>query len=224
MATGFDISPEKQASFLQLLFRQFFQTPEPVSSSDVNLEGKTAIVTGSNEDIGFKCCQQLQDPGLTKLILAVRDESKGDAAAAKLSARQATGSVEVWKLDMSSYDSIISFVERTTSLERLDILILNAGITRQYSHLDPSTGHEENIQINYLSTVLLTIKTLPVLKSKAPVQQQPSLLVIVLSNAGPLSPFPEQNSDPLLPAFDKPGNFNMLNRYYTSRLLGMFFL
>lgn len=146
-------------------------------------------MTGSNGGIGLQCCRQLRELGLTKLILAVRDESKGRAAAADLSTSQEPETIEVWKLDMSSYDSITSFVERAMSLERLDVVILNAGTTRLYFQLHPFTGHEENIQINYLSTVLLAIKILPVLKSKTLVQQRPSRMVIVTRDAasGPLS-------------------------------------
>jgi NAD(P)-dependent dehydrogenase (short-subunit alcohol dehydrogenase family) len=224
MATEFDISPEKEASFTQFLYRQFFTPPSIVSPEKVNIRGKTAIVTGSNGGIGLECCRQLGDLGLTKLIIAVRDESKGREAAANLSFKKESLNIEVWKLDMSSYDSIIAFVEKTASLERIDIVILNAGITRQQFSLHPATGHEENIQINYLSMVLLAIKLLPVLKSKIPVQQGPSRMVIVSTDAAPWSTFPEQESDPLLPAFDIPGKFDMVNRYYTSRLLGQFFL
>ena len=224
MATDFEISPEKECSFFQFLYRQFFITPSPVSSSDVSLRARTAIVTGSNGGIGLECCRQLRDLGHTKLILAVRDESRVRAPAADLCTSQASGTIEVWKLYMSSYDSISSFVECATTLERLHILSLNAGITRQYFQLHPSTGHEENIQIDYLATAFLAIEFLPVLKSKTLIQQRPSRMVIVTSDAAPWTTFPEQDSDPLLPAFDVPGKVDMLNRYYTSRLLGQFFL
>ncbi|RYO97351.1 hypothetical protein DL764_007329 [Monosporascus ibericus] len=75
----------------------------------------------------------------------------------ELLADQETGSFEVWKLDMPSYNCIRSFVERTNVLDRQDIVILGAGITRQSFQLNPSTGHEENGQINYLSIGQLTI-------------------------------------------------------------------
>jgi len=220
----FDISPQKQASLLHFLRRQFFFIPSHVSDSEVTLSGKTAVVTGSNGGIGLQCCHQLRDLGLSKLILAVRDESKGHAAAAILSKSQTSMVIEVWELDMASYNSIASFVERSKGLERLDILILNAGITKLFFELHPSTGHETNVQINYLSTIYLVIKILPVLKSKASLQQRASRLVIVTTDAAPWTPFPEQDSDPLLPAFDQPGKVDMVNRYYTSRLLTHFFL
>jgi NAD(P)-dependent dehydrogenase (short-subunit alcohol dehydrogenase family) len=220
----FAISPEKEASFSQFLYRQFFEPPLPISSDKVNLKGQTAVVTGSNGGIGLEVCKQLLHLGLTKLIIAVRDESKGKIAAESLSTLSQQAIIEVWPLDLSSYNSIIAFTERANTLERLDIIILNAGITRQVFQLNPSTGHEENIQINYLSLVLLTIKLLPILKSKKTSQHQPSRIVIVSSDAASRSTFPERDSDPLLPAFDNKGIFDMIDRYYTSKLLQQFFL
>jgi NAD(P)-dependent dehydrogenase (short-subunit alcohol dehydrogenase family) len=224
MAAQFDISPQKEGSFLQFLYRQFFLTPSPISSERINLNGQTAVVTGSNGGIGLEVCKQLLHLGLTKLIIAVRDESKGKAAAASLSTSSQQAAIEVWPLDLSSYDSIINFTERMRTPERLDIIILNAGITRQVFQLSPSTGHEENIQINYLSMVLLTMKLLPVVDTKKTAQGQPSRIVIVSSDAASWSKFPERNSDPLLPVFDKKGTFDMIDRYYTSKLLQQFFL
>jgi short chain dehydrogenase len=141
--------------------RQFFIAP--ALPHDVNFTGKTAIVTGSNNGIGLECARQLLDLGLGKLIIAVRDESKGQAARTNLSSCRylEDGAIEVWKLDMLSYDSITAFAERTKTLKRLDIVVLNAGIMKQIYELAPSTSHEETIQVNFLSTALLAILLLP---------------------------------------------------------------
>ncbi|EPE33412.1 NAD(P)-binding Rossmann-fold containing protein [Glarea lozoyensis ATCC 20868] len=203
MATNFDISPEKANDFSQFLYRQFFTTPSPVSPETVNLTGQTAIVTGSNGGIGLEVCKQLLGLGLSKLIIAVRDESKGDAAAASLSVISGESVIEVWPLDMLSYDSIIALTERASTLKRLDIVILNAAITRLYFQLNPSTGHEENIQV------------------KLSLDRR---IVIVSTDAAGWGTFPERNSDPLLPAFDEKEPTDMLDRYYTSKLLQHFFL
>lgn len=86
---SFDITPEKEASKLQFLRRQFFGAPPEVSRHDVDLSGKTAIITGDNSGIGLECARQLLDVGLSKLIVAVRDEVKGDAARKTLAAAKA---------------------------------------------------------------------------------------------------------------------------------------
>ncbi|KAK8101792.1 short-chain dehydrogenase [Apiospora kogelbergensis] len=225
MAQKYDISPEKEGSKLQFFRRQFLETPKPVKPGEVDLTGKTALVTGCNGGVGLECCRQLRALGLSRLILAVRDTDKGQRAVDDLAkAPHPHSTMEVWKLDMSSYESIGLLVERAKSLDRIDIVVLNAAITRLNWTCNQATGHEENIQVNYLSTMLLTTQLLPVLKSKIPVQAGPSRLVIVTSDAAAWTTFPEQDEDPLLPALDKPGKIDMTNRHFTSKLMQLFFL
>ncbi|XXH01609.1 hypothetical protein Hte_007969 [Hypoxylon texense] len=224
MAT-FDLSPEARASTANFLKRQLFRSPPVVSRNDVDLAGKTAIVTGSNTGIGLECSRQLLGLRLSRLILAVRNEIKGEAAKKDLACGQVgeTCMIEVWELNMSLYDSISKFVDRVKTLDRLDIVILNAGVAKLSLELNPHTGHEEVIQVNHLSTSLLAILLLPVLKDKNP-PPQPGRLVIVSSDTAAWAAFKEKDSYPLLPAFDKPEFFNNQDRYATSRLVGQLFL
>lgn len=115
----------------------------------------------------LECARQLLDIGCSKVILAVRSEAKGEAARQDLS-RVGTlpGAIEVWKLDLSSYDSIIAFSERAKSLELLNLVILNAGIFKVSEVFHGTTGYEEDIQIKYLSNMLLLTLLLPVLIAK----------------------------------------------------------
>lgn len=191
----------------------------------VDLRGRIAIVTGSNTGIGLECSRQLLNLGLTKLILAVSDEAKGQAAATGLLEDRGQGIVvEVWKIDLCSYESVCDFAKRTTSLERLDIVILNAGILPTKMELNPTTGHEQSIQVNYLSTVLLAILLLPVAKAKRAAQEHPTRITITSSDASAWTKFKERNENPLLPALDRPGKVDMLDRTWLSKLLGQFFL
>ncbi|KAK0634892.1 hypothetical protein B0T17DRAFT_481232 [Bombardia bombarda] len=226
--TTFTITPEKEASQLQFFRRQFLTTPPAVSPKDFDLRGKTAIVTGSNIGIGLECARQLLDLGLTTLILAVRDEAKGDAAAKDLSAGRTSlqpGQIQVWKLDLSSYPSVTAFAERArTALPQLHYLILNAGIYRVNMVINPATGHEEDMQTNYLSTALLVLLFIRVLSTKnAPAS--PGKIVMVSSDTAGWTTFAERDADPLLPAFDdKTAKWDMQMRYGASKLLGQLFL
>jgi len=221
----FDITPEQRASHRQLLKRQLFTNPPVYTIKQVNLSGKTAIVDGSNTGIGLEVARQLLDVGVSKLILAVRTIGKGEEAKRSLLAGRAATkqTVEVWPLDLSSYDSITALVERTKTLDRLDIFVHNAGIQKMTMDINLTTGHEEVVQVNYLATVLLTILLLPVLKSKNS-PTQPGRLVITGSDASAMAKFNEKDQVPLLPAFNKPENFDPSDRYFTSKLLGQFFL
>ncbi|KAI1108312.1 putative short-chain dehydrogenase/reductase family protein [Nemania sp. NC0429] len=211
--------------------------PQSPASPGELLAGKTAIVTGANSGLGLECARQLLDGGLSRLILAVRDEGKGAAAREDLlttrpalqSAEAAT--VEVWHLDYASYDSIVRFAERAKGLETLDIVILNAGIYRIPHVVLPSTGHEEDVQVNYLSTALLTILLLPVLAA-ARERRGPGAgagrLTVVSSSVAASSRLKPQDGAALLPSVDAAPaggkSFDHHQQYCTSKLLGQLFL
>jgi NAD(P)-dependent dehydrogenase (short-subunit alcohol dehydrogenase family) len=223
---AYNISPEKEASLRQYLYRQFFITPPPVSRRDADLSGKTAIVTGSNIGLGLECARQLLDLGLSKLILAVRDESKGETArAALLKDRNLDApAIQVWKLDLFSYNSVAEFAERASNLEHLDIAMLNAGVYKVELTINPETGFEEDVQVNYLSTALLTLLLLPIMATKRS-GTAPGRLTIVSSDTAGRAKFPERASDPLLKAFKtNERTWDMQERYSTSKLLGQLFL
>lgn len=218
----FDVTPEKQASLARFFYNQLTVTPTEVR--DVDLRGKTAIVTGANSGVGFECSRQLLDLGLSKLILAVRSEEKGKVALAKLSEGLTldANAIEVWLIDFSDYGSVVSFAERAKSLEHLDIVILSVGIFLASRAFNERTKHDEIIQVNYLSTALLVILLLPICKAKK--RSQPARITLVSSEVSAWTSFKERNERPLLFALDKPGNTNLLDRMMVSKLLGQLFL
>ncbi|KGO64139.1 Short-chain dehydrogenase/reductase SDR [Penicillium italicum] len=225
MGTEFDISPEKQANVPRFFYHQL--TVKPVTVEGVSLAGKTALVTGSNTGVGLETSRQLLDLGLSKLVLAVRSEERGQTAKQKLSAGRdlSDDTIEVWKLDQSDYESVVAFAERTKSLPRLDIVVLNVGIANATRVFNPKTGHDEMIQVNYLSTALLAILLLPVVKEKRAAQGGPSRITIVSSEVSAWTAFKEKKSFPLLTTLDqKNAKVDPLDRMMVSKLLGQFFL
>ncbi|KAL4755988.1 retinol dehydrogenase 12 [Aspergillus foveolatus] len=216
---------QKRATYSAFIRRQLFGHPPVVSPKDADLSGKTAVVTGSNTGIGLECCRQLLDLGLSKLIIAVRTPTKGEEARSQLlsSKPAAKCQIEVKKLDLSSYDSILAFAEYAKGLDRLDIVINNAGLLKRTFELDPRTGHEETIQVNHLSNSLLLILLIPVLQSKNS-SSHPGRLCFVNSDTPSWAKFKERDSIPLLPALDKREDFVFNDRYATSKLLGQLFL
>ncbi|KAH0352679.1 NAD(P)-binding protein, partial [Aureobasidium melanogenum] len=198
----FEITPEKEASTRQYPYRQFFVTPPLVSSQEVDLVGKTAIVTGPNVGLGLGYARQLLDLKLSKLILAVRSEAMGEKARSDLLAgcTLAPSATEIWNLDLSEYDSIKKFAERAQGLNHLDIVVMNAGLYKVEQAFNSSTGFEEDIQVNYISTALSTILLLPILRSKRS-GSDPGRLTIVSSDTAGWAKFEERTSDPILSAF-----------------------
>lgn len=74
------------------------------SPRNTNLSGQTAIVTGSNTGIGYEAAMQLLGLKLSRLILIVRSPDKREADATTMRKRYSKASIEVWELDMCSYD------------------------------------------------------------------------------------------------------------------------
>ncbi|KAK7914097.1 hypothetical protein PG985_011800 [Apiospora marii] len=222
MAPNFDVTPQKEGSVPSYLYRQLFFTPQQVAG--VSLEGKTAIVTGSNCGVGLECSRQLLDLGISRLILAVRSRERGQAAAADLSRERnpAGRSIEVWELDHLSYDSVRAFADRTRSLERIDLVILNAGSLPAKQTLNPQTGHDECVQVNYLSMCLLLVLLLDVIRTKP--NSQPTRITITSSDGAAWTKFSEKRQKPLISALDKPEHWSALDRQFLAKLLGQFFV
>jgi retinol dehydrogenase-12 len=109
----------------------------PLAHKD--LTGRTVIVTGSNVGLGLETSRYFYAMNPARLILAVRDVNKGETAkqsildtASKSKRTDSTtrqASLEVWSLDLSSFDSVKRFAKRCNEeLERLDILLNNAAV------------------------------------------------------------------------------------------------
>ncbi|KAH8587911.1 hypothetical protein B0O99DRAFT_526027 [Bisporella sp. PMI_857] len=211
-----------EAGILAWLHRQLFvKIPAPPAS--IRLTDKVAIVTGSNVGLGFECSMQLLGMDLQHLILAVRSEPKGNAAALHLQSKYPRAKIEVWVLDMESYDSVLQFARRCESLPMLDIAILNAGLTRQNFERSPSTNHETMLQVNYLSTSLLAILLVPILKAKLK-GHHPGRLTIVGSDLSHFASFPEPHADPLIQSLDEDRDFKPMGRYSLTKLMEQFFV
>jgi len=145
---------------------------EPTAS----FAGKNVIVTGANSGLGFEAAVKFSALDASKLILAVRDLKKGEAAKSAIEARTGKkNQIEVWELDMGSYESIQAFAEQTKQLDHVDVAVLNAGINKA-SHSLSKYGWEETIQINTISTVLLAILLLPKLKETRQITGQPPVI------------------------------------------------
>lgn len=92
------------------------------------LDGKTAIVTGSNTGIGKETALELAKRG-ARVILACRDVDRAGRAAQEIRAQSGNGNVVVEIVDLASLDSVRQFAQRiNTNEDRLDILVNNAGL------------------------------------------------------------------------------------------------
>lgn len=227
----------------QFCARPVWPSRETLTTGD--LAGQTALVTGGNTGLGYHACRQLLALGLGRLVVAVRSLDRGEAAAAALRREFPRAVVLVWELDLSSYDSVARFARRAAGPELavavgggkggLDVAVLNAGIVGATFRKNPNTGHEEVIQVNYLSTFLLAILLLPVLNKKkkksssSPQEQQqqrPGRLTIVNSGVAYYAKLPNRARTPFLASFDSAeaeASWDPSEWYSASKVLGHLF-
>ena len=162
-----------QNTYRGFFYRQIFVTPPLITPKTRSLIGKTGIVTGSNTGLGYHASSQLLSLGLSRLIIAVRDTTKGEAAKTSLLATlKASGVqspapiIEVWPVDLTKYESIMAFADRVRDTPDLKVnfCILNAGVAR--FTWEVVNGNELTIATNWLGTALLAIVLRPVLQAQ----------------------------------------------------------
>ncbi|XP_058499272.1 retinol dehydrogenase 11 [Solea solea] len=139
----------------------------PKWSSDVSLEGKTAIVTGANSGIGKETAKDLASRG-ARVILACRDMAKGEQAARDIIREVEGAKVVTRHLDLADTKSICQFVENVYDTEKaLHYLINNAGVAICPHNLTVD-GYEMQFGVNHLGHFFLTFLLLDLLKHSAP--------------------------------------------------------
>jgi len=155
-----------------LLFKEYVA---PNYEGKHRLEGKTAIVTGSNQGIGKEVARDFAKRG-ARVIMACRNEEACQAAREEIALESRNRHVVCRKLDLASLASIREFVKRIKEEEvRLDILVNNAGIMRP-PRMVTEDGFELQLGVNHLGPFLLTNLLLDLMKASAP-----SRIIVVTS-------------------------------------------
>lgn len=201
------------AAFFKFVKDQLFFTP-PYPTQDFT--GQTVIVTGSNVGLGLEAARHITRLNAAKVILGVRDLRKGEEA--KKSIEESTKRLdvlEVWQLDLSSYESVKDFASKVQGLDRLDVVVENAGIATEEFRL--FEDNEATITTNVVSTFLLALLVLPKLQETATRFNVQPHLVIVSSEVHALTSFPERNSANILDTLNNKETARMNDRYDSCR-------
>ena len=134
---------------------------------EMDLTGRTYIVTGANSGIGFVTARQLGLQGAT-VVLACRRVDEGEARCAEVRAEHPAAQIEARALDLASLDSVRAFAAGfLADHTRLDGLINNAGVMNTPDK-KTDDGFELQFGVNHLGHFLLTELLLDVLESSAP--------------------------------------------------------
>ncbi|RAO73851.1 uncharacterized protein BHQ10_009863 [Talaromyces amestolkiae] len=199
------------------LLRGKFFPPKQITTT---FEGKTVIVTGSNSGVGYATALKYVQLAASTVILGVRSLQKGELAKSQIEkATGRAGVVQVWQLDMASFESIDAFAKRVESLKRVDIVVLNAGImTRTFKVSEK--GWENNLQVNTLGTALLAILLAPKLQASH-TANSPAHLVVVTSTGHIDVQLKPQDEDRLLHKYNSDLGVGPYQQHVASKLFMM---
>ncbi|KAJ3525459.1 hypothetical protein NM688_g8399 [Phlebia brevispora] len=169
---------------------QWTTLPPPLKS---DLSNKTVLVTGANTGIGFETVKTFANLHPKRLLLGCRSEAKGKRAAELIEKATGYRGIELAVFDHGSFKSVSTYAESFKD-EPLDILVANAGMAvREYEETED--GWESSLQVNHLSTALLSILLLPNLVRTAQKNGTRSRLVIVSSDTHFWTKFNEELLD-----------------------------
>ena len=129
------------------------------------MKGTVCVVTGATSGIGRAAATALAKLGAT-VVMVGRDRGRTEAAAAQIAAVTASPPrTEI--ADLASLEQVRGLAGRLAALERIDVLINNAGLVLGERRLTPD-GLEHVFALNHLAPFLLTNLLLPTLTASAP--------------------------------------------------------
>ena len=130
-----------------------------------DLAGKFALITGANSGLGLGLTERLSAAG-AEVILAVRNQAKGEAAMAGVLAKHPSARMQVRTVDLASLASVRALSTGLIAEGRpIDILINNAGIMMVPTRQETEDGFELQFGSNYLAHFALTGELLPLLRA-----------------------------------------------------------
>ena len=122
----------------------------------MNTENGLYVITGATDAMGRVISRRLAAQGKS-IVMACFNVEKSRAYAYELMEITGNTDISTLHLDLSSFESVKSFVKQLKALNRpVKTLINNASYISHHSEKSPD-GYEKLVQVNFLSTVLLSL-------------------------------------------------------------------
>ena len=140
------------------------------------VSGKTALVTGSTDGVGRLVARKLGQAG-ARVLVHGRDAERGARVVGDIKA--SGGAADFLAADLSALAEVRRIADAIQArVDRLDVLINNAGIGTAGPRQTSVEGFELRFAVDYLAGFLLTLLLLPLIKKSAPAR------IVNVSSAG----------------------------------------
>ena len=131
------------------------------------MEGKTCLITGGSDGIGYAAARELARMG-ARVVIVGRNTAKTDAAVERIIAETGNPAVECLLADLSSQREVRRVAaEALELLPRLDVLLNNAGAIF-LSNRRSVDGIEMTFALNHIGYFMLTNLLMDRLRESAP--------------------------------------------------------
>ena len=143
--------------------------PHASAQNTIDMNGKTALITGSTSGLGEVVARRLGAMGATVIVHGL-NEKRGQEIATEIT-QKGPGKAVYYPGDLGSLKEVDALAKRVRAAHpKLHLLINNAGIYGGPNdpRRESADGHELIFAINYLAHFKLTRELLPVLESSAP--------------------------------------------------------
>lgn len=162
------------SSILKHMMTDKASIPFDPSTDIPSLAGKVILVTGGSNGLGKQSICELAKHGPKQIWLAARNVAAAQKVVDEISHAALSNhadahavSILVLELDLTSFASVKRAAQRlTTESDRLDILMLNAGIMAAAPAVTED-GYEVQFGTNHMGHALLTKLLLPTLETTA---------------------------------------------------------
>ena len=176
-----------------------------------NMEGKTCLITGASDGIGYVAARELARQGAS-VVAVGRNVIKTDDAVSRIKAETGNPNVRYLLADLSSQSEVRRLARDVREqLPTLDVLLNNAGAIF-LSNRRSADGLEMTFALNHMSYFLLTVLTIELMRESAPAR------IINVSSSSHSSPGKFALED--LP---KPGSNRGYRAYGRSKLCNILF-
>ena len=130
----------------------------------MNMQAKTALITGANTGLGFEMAKALAAQGW-RVVVSGRSREKVEAAAERIVSEYPDARLDAGIVDLNSLASVRAFAEQTIAThEELHLLINNAGVMVPPAGVTQD-GFETQFGVNFVGHFALTGHLFPLLNA-----------------------------------------------------------
>jgi NAD(P)-dependent dehydrogenase (short-subunit alcohol dehydrogenase family) len=159
----------------------FPNTMGPQEVQPRNLSGRTAVVTGGAFGIGYEISRALAVAGC-KVVIVNRKEEQASDALSNIKEESPDAEVDWKECDLGNLRQVKEvFSELRESLDRLDFLVLSAGINASPFALD-TDGIDRHFGVNYLGQYYATNQLWPLIRKTANMPGTTAPRIVALSS------------------------------------------